>query len=205
MSVTNSPLDGYNRKISELLQLFHTQNGNAQRFQVGVTPEALQLVKRFEDEIRWDILPEMPEAARPCLLKAHGQAARFAWDIHAWDRDYPHLCPITEAEMQQGIDLVRSSFPHIRYAYDPCGLTAFSTAKKILESLKKITDRWEQDKILDDGIDSTTIQQRIGVKSKEVNNALQLLDSHNYLAVYDDATNNLKVALHSDFFAYVQA
>ncbi len=205
MGVTNLVTDDYNRKITKLLGLFHTQDKNAQRFQVGVTPEALQLIKQFEDKIRWDVLPQMPEAAQPCLLKAHGQAVRFAWDIHAWNHDYPHLYPITEAEMQQGIDLIYASFPHIRYAYDPCGLTAFGTAKKILESLKKITDRWEQDKLLEDGIDSTTIQQRIGVKSKEVNNALQLLDKRNYLAVYDDATNNLKIALHPDFFDYVQA
>ena len=202
MGVTNLATDDYNRKITKLLGLFHTPDKNAQRFQVGVPPEALQLIKRFEDDIRWDILPKMPEAARPCLLKAHGQAVRFAWDIHAWSHDDPHLHLITEAEMQLGIDLVRASFQHIRYAYDPCGLTAFSTAQKILQSLKNIVDSWEQDKILDDGIDSTTIQQRIGVKSKEVNNALQLLDEHNYLAVYDDATNNLKIALHPDFFAY---
>lgn len=71
MGVTNLTTDDYNRKITKLLGLFHTQDKNAQRFQVGVTPEALQLIKRFEDDIRWDILPKMPEAARPCLLKAH--------------------------------------------------------------------------------------------------------------------------------------
>ena len=72
--------------------------------------------------------------------------------------------------------------------------------RKILESLGNITGRWERDKRIADGIDSTTLQQRIGCKSKEVNNALRLLETHNYLAVYDDATNNLKVALHPNFY-----
>lgn len=170
------------------------------RYQVGVTPEALTLIHSFEEEVRNEVISSMPEAAEPWLRKAHGQAVRFAWDIHAWNSDQPHLCSITEEEMRQGIDLVRANFPHVKYAYDPCGLVAYSVAQKILESLYRITDRWEQDKLIDDGIDSTTIQQRIGVKSKEVNNALQLLDRHNYLVVYDDASNNLKIALHPYFY-----
>lgn len=52
------------------------------------------------------------------------------------------------------------------------------------------------------GIDSTTLQQRIGRKSKDVNNALRLLEKHNYLAIYDDATNNLKVVLHPYFYNF---
>lgn len=38
MGVTNLTTDDYNRKITKLLGLFHTQDKNAQRFQVGVTP-----------------------------------------------------------------------------------------------------------------------------------------------------------------------
>lgn len=200
VSSTGVPIEAYDVKIIQLLQLFHTQDRNAPRYQVGVTPEALTLIHSFEEEVRNEVISSMPEAAEPWLRKAHGQAVRFAWDIHAWNSDQPHLCSITEEEMRQGIDLVRANFPHVKYAYDPCGLVAYSVAQKILESLYRITDRWEQDKLIDDGIDSTTIQQRIGVKSKEVNNALQLLDRHNYLVVYDDASNNLKIALHPYFY-----
>ena len=46
----------------------------------------------------------------------------------------------------------------------------------------------------------TGIRQHIGVKSKDVNSALRLLDRHSYLAVYDDASNNPKIALHPDFY-----
>ena len=60
MGVTNLATDDYNRKITKLLGLFHTQDKNAQRFQVSVTPEALQLIRRFEDEIRWDVIQKMP-------------------------------------------------------------------------------------------------------------------------------------------------
>ena len=199
---TEGQLEAYSAKMAQLLQLFHTQDRNAPRYQVGVTDNALRLVHEFEEDIRDDVIPYMPEAAALCLRKAHGQAVRFAWDIHAWNNDQPHLYPISYEEMCLGIDLVRATFPHIRYAYEPCGLVACSTAQKILESLYRITDRWEQNKLINDGIDATTIQQRIGVKSKDVNNALRLLDRHNYLAVYDDASNNLKIALHPDFYDY---
>lgn len=190
----------YTAKITQLLRLFHTQDRDAPRYQVSVTDGALRRIRRFEEDVRNKMIPYMPEAAEPCLRKAHGQAVRFAWDIHAWNSEQPHLCPINDEEMDQGIDLVRATFPHIEYAYAPCGFVAYGVAQAILESLYRITDRWEQNKLIDDGIDSTTIQQRIGIKSKDVNNALRFLDRHNYLAVYDDASNNLKVALHPYFY-----
>ncbi|MTJ92341.1 MAG: DUF3987 domain-containing protein [Desulfovibrio sp.] len=193
-------LAAYNSKIKSLLHLYHTQDKNAPRYEVGVTPDALELVKNFEKHIRYNEIPIMPEAAAPCMLKAHGQAVRFAWDIHAWNTDQPHLHPINAEEIQTAITLVRASFSHIKYAYSPLGLAAYSVARKILESLGNVTDFWEQNKLIADGIDSTTLQQRIGCKSKEVNNALRLLETYNYLAVYDDATNNLKVALHPNFY-----
>ena len=190
----------YRSKITSLLQIFHTQNKNADRYEVGVSPEALELVKEFEHDIRMNEIQRMPEDAAPCMLKAHGQAVRFAWDIHAWNNEQPHLHLISAKEMQAGIDLVRASFTHINYAYSTSGLIAYSVARKIIESLSHINDSWEQDRLIAEGIDSTTLQQRVGSKSKEVNNALRLLEAHKYLAVYDDATNNLKVILHPNFY-----
>ena len=190
----------YRSKITSLLQIFHTQNKNADRYEVGVSPEALELVKEFEHDIRMNEIQRMPEAAAPCMLKGHGQAVRFAWDIHAWNNEQPHLHLISAKEMQAGIDLVRASFTHINHAYSPSGLIAYSVARRIIESLIHINDSWERGKLITEGIDSTTLQQRVGSKSKEVNNALRLLEAHKYLAVYDDATNNLKVILHPNFY-----
>lgn len=190
----------YRETIFRLLKTYHTQDKNAEGYQVPVEPAALKSIRDFERYVRTRVIPHMPEAAKACLLKAHGQAVRFAWDIHAWNHEFPHTIPITIEEMEQGIELVRATFEHIRYAYDPCGLQAYLHAQKILASLNNITDRWEQDKLLDEGIDSSTIQRRTGLKSEPTNNALLLLDEHNYLAVYDDATANLKVVLHPYFF-----
>lgn len=176
-------LAAYNSKITKLLHLYHTQDKSAQRYEVGVTPEALELIKSFEAHIRCNVTPNMPEDAIPCMLKAHGQAVRFAWDVHAWNNEQPHLCPLNAKEMQAGIDMVCASFNHINYAYSPCGLVAYTVARKIIESLRNINDSWEQNKLIAEGIDSTTLQQRIGSKSKEVNNALRLLEKHNWLAV----------------------
>ena len=190
----------YSNVVIRLLNTYHSQDKNAPRYQVSVDPEALALIRDFEHEIRHHVIPGMPEAAKPCLLKAHGQAVRFAWDIHAWSHELPHTVPITAQEMKQAIELVDATFEYIRYAYDPCRLQAYLHAQKILESLNNITDRWEQNKLLNKGIDSSTIQRRTGLKSEATNNALRLLDECNYLAVYDDATANLKVVLHPDFF-----
>lgn len=192
----------YNNKISQLLKLYHTQDKNAIRYKISVESRALRLINDFKDSIKYYIIPDMPKEAEPCLRKAHGQAVRFALDIHAWNHDQPHTTSITEQEMEQGISIVENSFEHIRYAYDPCGLIAFKTAQKIVQSLMRINVRHERNCILNKGTDSSTIQRRIDVKSKEVNNALILLDRHNVLAVYDDATNNLKVVLHRDFFNF---
>lgn len=190
----------YSNVVIRLLNTYHSQDKNAPRYQVSVDPEVLALIRDFEHEIRHHVIPGMPEAAKPCLLKAHGQAVRFAWDIHAWSHELPHTVPITAQEMKQAIELVDATFEYIRYAYDPCRLQAYLHAQKILESLNNIIDRWEQNKLLNEGIDSSTIQRRTGLKSEATNNALRLLDEYNYLAVYDDATANLKVVLHPDFF-----
>ena len=193
--------DLYLTKIEKLLHLFHTQDLSAERYQVEVTADALRLIEDFESEIHYKIIPCMPKSAIPCLCKAHGQAVRFAWDIHAWNNADPLLYPINAEEMMQGIDLVYNTFNHIYYAYDSCGFVALCVAQKILDSLYRITDYWEQDKLLNEGIDSTTIQQRIGVKSKEVNNALIMLERHNYIRIYDYGTKNLKIILHPYFYS----
>ena len=64
-------LEAYNAKITQLLQMFYTQDRAAQRYRVGVIPAALRLVHRFEDVVRSDVIPYMPEAAEPYLRKAH--------------------------------------------------------------------------------------------------------------------------------------
>lgn len=87
-----SSLGHYSRVITTLLDTYYTQDKNAQRYQVTVEPAALRLVSDFEKEIRDGVIPDMPEAARPCLLKVHGQVVRFAWGIHAWMCELPHTC-----------------------------------------------------------------------------------------------------------------
>lgn len=66
----------------------------APRHQVGATPEALTLIHSFEEEVRNEVASGMPETAGLWLRKAHGQAVRFAWDIHAWNSDQPQPCPV---------------------------------------------------------------------------------------------------------------
>ncbi len=199
---SNNGINAYNQTITRLLNEYHTQDANAERFEATVTPEAYQLIKQFEQEVTQYIIPTMPRPAEPCLRKLHGQAVRFAWCIHAWNNDKPHCSAISADEMKQSIALCRHLLPHIKYAYDPCGLQAFDNAKKIVTCLQSINTGLGDEKLWNEGISSRTIQQRSHIKVKEVNNALRLLEQHNALTILDNGARDLTAVLHHDFFRF---
>ena len=100
--------------------------------------------------------------------------------------------------MRVGIDVVRNSLPHVEFAFGPMGLCALNTAQKIIDNIR---NRTEDERLkLNQIWDSTLIQQRIGRKAVEVNNALQLLESYHWIILHDDGSQNLKFMLHNDFF-----
>lgn len=193
----------YEAMILKLLEIYHTQEADAEKYEVTVAPDALDLLNSFKAEIQEKIIPSMTEVAIPYLRKAHGQAARFAWDLHAagtYNLDLkPHHCAIQASTMAQAIALVRVTFEHARWIYDPCGFPAYAMASKVIKSLLRISPEEWQD-VLFNGKDSTALQQRVGAKYAEMNNALRFLERHNVLAVYDDGTRNLKIVLHPLFF-----
>lgn len=199
-------LSEYYAAINKMLQTYYTQNGDDKQYEVAVEKKAVELLLAFQKD-NLTTASTMPELAAPYMSKAHGQAARFAWDIHAVNHSgqSPHKYPITVQEMEQAINLVKATFPHVRYIYDHCGFVALNMAKEIVRSILRITGT-DRHRVMEEGIDSTTLQQRIrakfpGNKSSQINNALCLLERHNALSVYDSGTNNLKVVLHPHFFS----
>ena len=159
----------------------------------------MDVLDDFSEEIE-DILKvkAMPESAAPWLRKACGLALRYALAYHAWRCANPHESDITMDEMLLGVMVVSKSLTHVSFAYSPEGLCAVNTARKIIDS---IGNRPEDTYIkLEQVWTSTLIQQRIGRKSVEVNNALKLLEVLNWITLHDEGSNNLKFMLHRDFF-----
>lgn len=120
----------YNKKISDLLELYNTQNKTAERYAVSLTPKAYGSIKIFEPEVSQLICnnPVAPHAN--CLRKAHGQAVRFAWDFHAWRYDIPHEHLIDVKEMDLGISVMRFLLPYVIYFYGYSGLRARANAER---------------------------------------------------------------------------
>lgn len=196
------PIEMYEQKIIQMLETYYTQDSNAVRYKVSYTDEASRLVLEFEHEIMQQHISSMPKTAEPCLRKLHGQAARFAWGIHAWNNDTPHASPVTAEEMTQGISICRYSLPHIKYAYDPCGLQAYEDAIKIVEKLFEVNMFTVFDGVSSDHLDSRTIQQRVRLNAERVDNALRLLERHNALRIIDSGTRKNIIVLHPNFYGF---
>lgn len=192
-------VDKYNSRIRDLLDQYYTQDSNAERYTVKLKPGAVNVLDGFREEIVHILkVKDMPESAAPWMRKACGLALRYALAYHAWRCANPHESDITMDEMLLGVMVVRESLAHVKFAYSPKGLCAVNTARKIIDS---IGNRPEDTYIkLNQVWTSTLIQQRIGRKSVEVNNALKLLEDLNWITLHDEGSNNLKFMLHRDFF-----
>lgn len=89
-------------------------------------------------------------------------------------------------------------YNHALYALDPSGFHAVETARKILNTISTIDPDKRRDYLIN-GIDATTLQQRIGhTKAQDVRNALKLLDRCNELAIFDEGKKNWTVVLRED-------
>ena len=194
----SAALQEYDKKITSLLNLFFTQDPNAKRCTLSVDPGAFNAIKRFEAEVQMKIQDD--EDVAPWLRKLHGQAVRFASDIHAWNNATSWCSTISEVEMLQGIELAKISIPHAGFALSPFGLRAYLDAKKIVKSLLGIGTVNEQHEILSKGTTTTAIRQRTGISTNRINNALQYIANHYLVFPYDDGTGNRRVVLHPNFF-----
>lgn len=188
----------YKCRVLNVLKQFHTLDPNREIYTIGVEDDALVEIKSFHQEML-SFQCQFPEDAHAFIKRAHGHAVRLALAYHIWIWSKPHKAKITIHEMQVGIAIIRNLLPHILYAYSPCGFRSLSLAKAIEDNLRKISQReWEH--FLHEGISATEIQKRLGKHAEPIRNALELLQQHNYVRIYDKGDTKHNVILHPNFY-----
>lgn len=186
-------------KVKTLLSKFFSQNHDANRLVLNLDDRAKKLLYDFEKEISNSI--ELAKWGEGWLSKLHGQAIRFAADIHCWNNPTdPGAKIISDVEMNQGIYLARCAMPHACFAFSPFGLCTMYDAKRILSSLYRINDLLAQNNILFRGTSSLDIARRTGISHERAKNGLRYLENCNYLIAYDDGSPTLRIALHPRIF-----
>lgn len=188
----------YRNKIFELLNNFYTRDLYAQRFKVQIRPEALSLLNTFKDDIH------MQYSASPLknwAAKLHGQVARIALAIHAWNFGKNLLeFPINEEEINSSIEIARLLLEQALFLYAPEGYFAMKKAQQIKDSFLRITTPQEQANLINNGISSTQIQQRTSLRKSEVFSGLDYLAKRFWVTTWDDGSGVLKVIPHRNFF-----
>lgn len=199
--IEKGALGEYHRNITRLLEKFYTQDCNAKIFEIGASSKAKEILNEFRIEVCGKIRPAMPASADPYCEKACGLAARLALALHAWNCPDPLNGEISEEEMSQACDLVWETFYHAAHAHASDGVAAYPGAIRIIATILRINPD-EELCIINGGLDSRCLEQRLRLTRKEINNFLRFLEKCNILSIDDDSSANLKIHLHRDFFSF---
>lgn len=188
----------YNDDVARLLGMYYTQDASPHRYTINVDDDAFRLIRDFEDEIKFDIIPDMHSSVTASLKKAHGLAIRFACAFHALLHAVPHKTNINAYEMSVGISVVRNLIGHFQFAHDPRGLSAYLIAKQILDNIlsRREDERYKLEQVWEVEI----IRSRLGLSAIDTTNALMLLEDCNWILFHDDGSKNPKFVLHLDSF-----
>lgn len=164
-------------KIKQLLNMYYTQSNNRHIHELLTSSEGFTLAKKFEQKTAYALNNAENQYMKPYLRKAHGQAIRFAGDLHLWNQKTPHESIITTDEIHGGIAIMNIMYHHARFAFDPGGLQGYHDAQTILNFIR----RNFQHATLEE-FSSREIQQNIrGIDKDRANIALNILEKHNYV------------------------
>jgi len=188
----------YDAVMIRLLSMYYTQNSSPQRYVINVEADASKLIQDFEEEIKFDIIPDMHGSVAASLKKMHGLAVRFACAFHALLHDIPHEASINAYEMSIGISVARNLIDHFEFAHDPRGLPAYLIAKQILDNI--LSRREDKRHKIGQVWDVENIRSRLGLSAVAATNALKLLEACNWILFHDDGSKNPKFVLHLDSF-----
>lgn len=188
----------YDAVMIRLLSMYYTQNSSPQRYVINVEADASKLIQDFEEEIKFDIIPDMHGSVTASLKKMHGLAVRFACAFHALLHDIPHEASINAYEMSIGISVARNLINHFQFAHDPRGLPAYPIAKQILDNI--LSRREDKRHKIGQVWDVENIRSRLGLSAVAATNALKLLEACNWILFHDDGSKNPKFVLHLDAF-----
>lgn len=172
----------YNTKINEMLKRNYTQDLNREIRVTYVTPEAYELIKSYEQEIK-PLTNSMQYLHMSSFLsKAHGAVVRLALCIHAWNNPEPEACPITRVEMQAAISFMELIIEHANIAFAPERNQAIVDADSILNWIYRCD--WTVRPVFTDHDARTAIS---GLNKKQCHVALDLLEQHDYIRQYFEA------------------
>ncbi len=189
----------YDKKIKSLWKMYSSPRIAPRSIVIKLEHDAYDCLMDYRKRIEEDYLPESCTAMRAFCSKAAGKVVRLAFTIHAMANEIPHESMITLSEMEAAIKLLEISMRHANFLLDERGYAAFQNAGTIVQSLLRISPDAEN-KIYRDGLNSRDMQIRTHLNKEQANNALAVLDRHNYIRIYDNGSPNLKFVLHPDFY-----
>ena len=189
----------YEPRIEALLTRYFTQDKNADKYELTVTDGAYILIKNFEREMTEWVQSGQVSFMESFIRKAHGQAARYAAAIHAFNYANEAIedSPISEQEMSAGIAMMRYLIPHAGYVFDVNGFTAYNNAVKIVKALLRCNAAAQTYQVT-----SSDIGRMTHLKKVDIEPALDILAGHNLCACYREPGRATLAILHRDFYRH---
>lgn len=189
----------YEHRIGEFLKNFYTQDRQAEKYNLGCSAEAMQGIEDIRQQIRQMQIPEKNFEA--WLNKYAGNVARIAGAIHMWEHGHTGLEREVGVEsIQKANEMMNALFLQAKYLYTDQGLLAETNAIKIQESLNRISDKFQRQHIMAEGISTTAIQQRIHLDRQQINDAFRHLQATNWCVILDRGNGNLLARFRPEFF-----
>ena len=173
----------YNAKITEMLKRNYTQDKNRVIRTVSVTPEAYDLVKAYEQDMKQYVASPEYLHMSSFLAKAHGAVVRLALCVHAWNNPEPELSPITREEMEAAISLMDVIIEHANIAFTPERSQACVDAQEIIAWIRRCD--WTDTIPVFQAHDAMNAIS--GLNKQRCHAALDLLEQHDYIRQYFEA------------------
>lgn len=182
-SLKPGAMRAYSAKITEMLKRNYTQDKNRVIRTVSVTPEAYDLVKTYEQDMKQYVASPEYLHMSSFLAKAHGAVVRLALCVHAWNNPEPELSPITREEMEAAISLMDVIIEHANIAFTPERSQACVDAQEIIAWIRRCD--WTDTIPVFQAHDAMNAIS--GLNKQRCHAALDLLEQHDYIRQYFEA------------------
>lgn len=189
-----TPSQIYASKMNKILEFTYTQDRNREIFTINCEKAAYDKIKNIEFNIKKIINQGRYPHMVSFMNKLHGHAVRIAGAIHGWNHARPHEIPITESEMQAGIDLAVYSFSHADLAFNTELRQTKKLAYKVLRYL--LNQDWTHSSPI---ISASTLQAYVrGLNKNNCPATLQFLEDHNFIRQHHEPGYSTLCILHSE-------
>lgn len=190
-------LETLQEHIFNILAKHHTNVSPRRIEEVQVSAEARAVAEEFEAQAGAWAEQVLNDDLRAYLNKLHGQAVRFAADLHLFNNpETPCETPITQEEMLAGVSMAQELKSHADVLYSPNGLMAQEHAKLILDWVKEWGEKAGRFRLnLDESwycFTGSDVQQGIRELKSDVRRiwtALDVLEASGYIAQIQTGKN----------------